>query len=60
MTAVHAHEGGALRPVDVDALPAAVREIVAEHVEWTDAYELEVRHYGNGTVDLIHRFTPDP
>lgn len=60
MTVVRAHTGERLMPVDVEDLPAAVREAVEEHrAAGLGAYELEIRHHGGETFEVIHRYSPD-
>lgn len=59
MTEVTAHTGDMLDPIDVEELPPAVREVVKEHVEFTGAYDVEVRHHGGQTFDIVHRYSPD-
>lgn len=55
---VQVHTGLRMEPAELDDLDVDVREVVDEHIEFSDAYELEVRDWGDGVVNVIHRFAP--
>lgn len=59
---VHVHIGLTLRPAELDDLPEDVRTIVDAHLDHAasnGAYQIEVRDYGEGTFEVIHRHSPD-
>lgn len=56
---VQIHTGLRLEPAELEDLPDDVRDTVEEHIEFSDAYELELRDWGDGVVNIIHRYAPD-
>jgi hypothetical protein len=57
--AVHVHTGLRLEPAELDDLDPEVRETVEDHLEFSDAYEIEVRDWGDGVYNVIHRHTTE-